>query len=207
MSVYERQAPRSAEANGGPCNDEGLCHRRAVIALARVLVYSTGLASAALAGDNQPPANRSNIGAITIEVDPRVELMAIVFRLAGNPEYRQCRIPSYVTDTERYFGDFDHHPAVAMATRLRNTRRMSCDGPMSLALHIDPDLRPLKSFEQWPWGLDGRWKKDETREFLEKLRQFAAETRFDQFFRAHRPMYEKGLGSCRAIMVQHDLPS
>ena len=147
------------------------------------------------------PGNRQ----ITISVDPRVELIGIVFCLAGNSEYKQCRIRSYVTDIEQYFRDFKHHPVVELAVKLRNTRRMSCDGPMSLAVYIDRDLRPFKSFDEWPWGLDGRWQKEETIEFLEKLRQFAAETKFGEFFKAHKLLYEKGLDSCRAVMANHDL--
>ena len=58
--------------------------------------------------NNQTPT--SECQKIAISVEPRIELIGIVFRLAGNPEYKQCRIPSYVTDIERHFGDFDQHP-------------------------------------------------------------------------------------------------
>jgi len=170
-----------------------------------MLVYSIGLPSTVGAIDNPLSKNRPNVAAITIEVDPRVELVGIVFRLAGNYEFNQGRIRSYVRDIERQFGDFDDHPAVKFAARLHNKRRMSCDGPMSLAVYIDRDFRPRKTFDQWPWGLDGRWKKQETAEFLEQLRQFAAETKFNEFYKAHRTLYETGIRSCQAVMVRHDL--
>ena len=69
----------------------------------------------------------SNAGAaaIKIEVDPRVELVGIVFRLAGNYEFNQGRIRSYVRDIERQFGDFDDHPAVKLAARLFTPERLS----------------------------------------------------------------------------------
>ncbi|MFC1637051.1 DUF4932 domain-containing protein [Planctomycetota bacterium] len=167
-------------------------------------VVLIGLSSHVGAVDS-PLSNNGSSAAIKIEVDPRVELVGIVFRLAGNYEFNQGRIRSYVRDIERHFGDFDDHPAVKLAARLRSTRRMSCDGPMSLAVHIDRDFRPRKTFEQWPWGLDGRWKKQETIEFLEQLRQFAAETKFDEFYKAHSALYETGIRSCQAVMAQHDL--
>ena len=47
------------------------------------LVYSIGLPSTVGAIDNPLPKHRPNVAAITIEVDPRVELVGIVFRLAG----------------------------------------------------------------------------------------------------------------------------
>ncbi|MFC1781825.1 DUF4932 domain-containing protein, partial [Planctomycetota bacterium] len=81
----------------------------------------------------------------------------------------------------------------------------SCDGPMSLAVYIDRDFRTRKTFEQWPWGLDGRWKKQETMEFLEQLRKFATETKFNEFFKNHSELYETGIRSCQAVMAQHDL--
>ncbi|MBW7992367.1 MAG: DUF4932 domain-containing protein [Planctomycetes bacterium] len=52
-----------------------------------MLAFSIGLSSSALAADNQPAKNIANVGKITIEVDPRVELIGIVFRLAGNPRF------------------------------------------------------------------------------------------------------------------------
>ena len=39
-------------------------------------------------------------------VDPRVELFSLIFRLAGNPEYNRCGIPSYNEDVERYFAKY-----------------------------------------------------------------------------------------------------
>jgi len=142
---------------------------------------------------------------IAVSVDPRVELIGIVFRLAGNPEYNDGTLKQYAKAIERHFGDFDNHPVVKMAVQLRNTRLMSCDGPMSLAVHIDRNLRLRKTTEEWPDTLDYRWEKDETAEFLEKLRQFAAETKFDEFFKAQSGMYEEGIRSCEDLMAKVDL--
>ena len=166
-----------------------------------LLIFSIGLSSSALAAHNPPVVYRVNVGNITIEVDPRVELIAIVFRLAGNPEYNDGTLRPYVKAIERHFGDFDNHPVVKMAAELRYKRAMSCDGPMSLAVHIDRNFRPRKSFEQWPWeGLDCRWEKEETAEFLEKVRQFADETKFTEFFKAQQDIYETGMRSCMDLI-------
>jgi len=167
-----------------------------------LLVLSIGLSSSALAANNPPVAYKANVGRITIEVDPRVELIGIVFRLAGNPEFNDGTLKPYAKAIERHFGDFDNHPAVKMAVQLRNTRLMSCDGPMSLAVHIDRNYRLRKTGEQWPSALDYRWEKDETGEFLEKLRHFAAETKFNEFFKAQGPIYEQGISPCESIMKQ-----
>ncbi|MHC4440703.1 MAG: DUF4932 domain-containing protein, partial [Planctomycetota bacterium] len=106
-----------------------------------MLIYSLGSPSSVLAADNQSVLYKAKVDKISIEVDPRVELIAIVFRLAGNPEFNDGTLRPYAEAIERHFGDFDNHPVVKMATRLRETRLMSCDGPMSLAVHIDRNYR------------------------------------------------------------------
>jgi hypothetical protein len=170
-----------------------------------LLVLSISLASSALAANNSPAVCKANVGRITIEVDPRVELISIAFRLAGSPGFNNGTLKPYAKAIERHFGDFDGHPVVRMASQLRNTRLMSCDGPMSLAVHIDRNLRLRKTTEEWPSTLDYRWEKQETAEFLEELRQFAAETKFDEFFKAQSGMYEEGIRSCEGLMAQVNL--
>jgi len=170
-----------------------------------MLVYSLGLPSSTLAATGRTVIDRANTGKITIEVDPRVELIGVVFRLAGSPEFNDGTLRPYAKAIERHFGDFDNHAVVKMAAQLRNTRLMSCDGPMSLAIHIDRNLRLRKTPEEWPSTLDYRWEKQETDEFLEKLRQFAAETKFDEFFKAQSGMYEEGIRSCEELMAQVNL--
>jgi hypothetical protein len=76
---------------------------------------------------------------------------------------------------------------------------------MSLAIHIDHNYRLRKTVEEWPSTLDYRWEKQETAEILKKLRQFAAETKFDEFFKAQSGMYEEGIRSCEDLMAQVNL--
>lgn len=142
---------------------------------------------------------------IKVEVDPRVELIGIVFHLAGSPEYNNGRIESYMREIESYFGGFDKHPVVRISAKLLKTRLMSADGPMSLCVHIDQNFKPIKSFDEWPWGLDYRWELQKTRKFIKRLQQFAEETKFNDFFNAHRVLYEEGIHSCETLMKQSDL--
>jgi hypothetical protein len=197
---YEIQKLQATEENVDSCKDKILFTKKALFSIALVLVYSIGLSSSALAAGNM-----ANVGKITIEVDPRVELIGIVFRLAGNPEFNDGTLRPYAKAIERHFGDFDGHPVVKMAVQLRNTRLMSCDGPMSLAVHIDGNYRLRKTTEEWPSTLDYRWEKEETEEFLEKLRQFAAESKFDEFFKAQSEIYEKGIRSCEGSIAPLNL--
>jgi len=72
---------------------------------------------------------------------------------------------------------------------------------MSLAVHIDRNLRLRKTTEEWPDTLDYRWEKDETAEFVEKLRQFAVETKFDEFFKGQSGIYEEGMRPMRQAVI------
>jgi hypothetical protein len=145
--------------------------------------------------------------AIEIKVDPRVELMSIIFRLAGNPEYNMGRIQAYVDDVETRFGPFREHDAVLMARRLRETRGVSYDAVMSLALHIkDPfTLEEEIPFEPRPAALEQRWRVDEAREFLVRARDFVRTADFRGFVTAHTDLYRLTQERLQALMEEHEV--
>jgi hypothetical protein len=59
-----------------------------------------------------------------VVVDPRVELLSLIFRLAGNPEYNMARVESYAEDAEKQFGKFRSHAVVKPGPRAaRHPRR------------------------------------------------------------------------------------
>jgi hypothetical protein len=127
----------------------------------------------------------------TVSVDPRVELMSILFRLAGNREYNQGRVPSYVQDVESHFGRFRDHPAVKLAQELRQTRGISFNAPMGLAVHVTDagSLQEKVPLSPLPDSMDSRWTPGAAREFLALARTFVAETDFKGFLDEHEPLY------------------
>ena len=139
---------------------------------------------------------------IQVSVDPRVELLSIVFRLAGNREYNTGRIKSYVHDVEEHFGTHRDHPAVQLAAKLRKTRGVSFDAPMSLAVHLAGayTLKTKVPLSPRPPGLDGRWPEGGTEEFLQKTRQFVEDTKFAEFFEAHGPLYEEAVRRMKKLV-------
>jgi hypothetical protein len=152
----------------------------------------------AAATEEQKPDTR----AVTVTVDPRVELISIIFRLAGNPEYNRGQFISYIAAIEKQFGRYREHPVVKLAASLREKYGVSYDAPMSLAVHLKDanglQLRvPLKP---WPDSLDGRWHPEDVRDFLEKARQFAKETNFNEFFKAQQPMYDRAVANLRTLL-------
>ncbi len=149
--------------------------------------------------------NKDDKKTIKVTVDPRIELMSIIFRLAGNNEYNDCKIPKYDRDIKKHFDKFKNHPAVKYAAGLRQRRSVSCNAPMSLAVYLADanSLNTLVPLEPRPAGLDFRWNPDETREFLEKARQFVKDSDFKTFFNEHKPFYEKACKKYQKMLDKH----
>lgn len=140
--------------------------------------------------------------ALDVRVDPRVELFSVVFRLAGNPEYSQGKVSSYVTDVEKHFEKHRGHAVIEMAKRLRRERGVSFDAVMSMAIHVEDavTLEEAVPFKPRPADLDKRWNVTEARLFLEKARRFVKESDFGAFFRAHRPLYDTAVTRVRDVL-------
>ncbi|MHC4989847.1 MAG: DUF4932 domain-containing protein [Planctomycetota bacterium] len=169
---------------------------------ARRIVTSMTLAclatTPALAG---PPAATSPIEVV---VDPRVELMSLIFRLAGNNEYTQARVPSYAADADAWFEEFHDHAVVQTAKRLRRTRGVSYDAVMSMAVHFtDTDaLDEVVPLDPHPPGLDTRWTLADARQFLDEARQFARDADFQGFFDDHRDLYATTVERFEKVLSQ-----
>lgn len=135
--------------------------------------------------------HRTQTAAIRLvpKVDERVELLSIVFHLAGNPEYNMSKITAYTRDIDRYFGPYKTLPAVKMAARLRKTNGVSFDAVMDMAVYLSPPpaLKPLVKFtNEIP---EARWGQENATEFVTLLREFYRVSKFHAFFVAHRPLY------------------
>jgi hypothetical protein len=143
--------------------------------------------------------------AVRVVVDPRVELMSIIFRLAGNPEYNQARVASYARDVEEQFGPFRDHAVVKLAQALRRTRSVSYDACMKMAVHVSDGyaLEEKVPFDPRPEGLDVRWPLAEARAFLEHARRFVEETSFEEFFQKHEPLYTTTRSRMEAVLHEH----
>src|SRR5258708_25993350 len=139
-----------------------------------------------------------------VGVDLRVELMSIIFRLAGNPEYSQTRVPAYAQAIEAHFASVRNHEAVRLARELRQSNGVSFDAVMILAIHAkDPySLNERVDFDSPGLALDRRWKVPEARKFLDAARRFVIDSRFRDFVRSHQPLYDLTDGRLRALVAQ-----
>lgn len=124
------------------------------------------------------------------KIDKRVELLSIVFRLAGNFEYNMDMFKNYVNDIHNYFDKYKDHPLIVFASNLRETRGVGFDAVMKMAIHINqpPELNPIIPFTSTV--PEPRWGKENAEKFIELLRQFYIDTSCEDFFKQHEMMYQ-----------------
>ncbi|MDH3216024.1 MAG: DUF4932 domain-containing protein [Candidatus Krumholzibacteria bacterium] len=127
----------------------------------------------------------------SIRIDPTVELMTIVFRLAGNWEYQQMRFPEYGAAIDSHFVAYRNHPAIDYARHMQQERGISFNAPITLAVHLDAEhLDPRVPLDLQPTGLDDRWMPAEATEFLARLQRFRDDSGFTSFFASHSRTYD-----------------
>ncbi len=119
--------------------------------------------------------------------DYRVELMSILFRLAGNNEYHQCRVPAYDKAIDSYFAPSRDHEAVRLARSLA----IGFESPMKLAVNLrDADsLAERIPFDRPGTHLFKGWDAAKVRAFLDAARRFSADTKFQAFLQSQQPLY------------------
>jgi hypothetical protein len=122
-------------------------------------------------------------------VDQRVELLSIVFRIAGSPEYNSRVYSSYVQDIHNHFDKFKEHEIFPYIRQLRKEFGISYDAVMSMAIHIEqpPLLTPKFEFTE---SIEERWNSQIAIEFLELLQKFYQDTDCQSFFKSQEKLYE-----------------
>lgn len=73
---------------------------------------------------------------LTPKVDERVEIVSIVFRLAGAEEYSQNYNKKYTTDINTYFEPYKNSEIIEFIKENRNKNGLGYDAVMSMALHL-----------------------------------------------------------------------
>lgn len=162
-------------------------------ALVQILLLVLGMSPLTWAGSRS---------VMRIEVDPRTELLSVIFHLAGSPEYGKTVLPGYARSIEGYFGRYRQHPAVTLARQLRATRGVGYAAPMNLAVHVqDITSMHVKEAEApWPDTLDERWHSAQTERLLALSLDFAEVTDFDRFCQSQEALYRDAVTKLQALL-------
>lgn len=128
---------------------------------------------------------------IKATIDERVELMSIVFRLAGSSEYNFDHAKQYVQAINVHFAPYKNHPLITYATQLKEERKLGYDAVMAMAVHLHLHRGNVLQIEESENTLDGRWGKEQQKKFTTLLADFYKESKFNRFFKSHRKEYSK----------------
>jgi hypothetical protein len=122
---------------------------------------------------------------VQLHVDHRVETIAILEQLAGAPEYQPQAVSAYLGDVRVDLGAYASHPAVAATRALHDDRHLGFEQPMLLAVHLDDQLQISADAIADLRAQDARWRDVDVAAYAAQVRQFAADTRLEEFFAKH----------------------
>jgi hypothetical protein len=123
--------------------------------------------------------------ALSVAVDPRVELVTLLFRIAGSPEYQRAYDTPYRRAADAHFARFAAHPAVAATAALRAQHGISHDAPVQLAVQLDREtFAPARPLDPPPPGLDERWHAVDRAAYAVLVQDFARASGFWEFWDA-----------------------
>ena len=129
------------------------------------------------------------------EVSETVELMSILSRTAGSPEYNMDMGGKYIEDIEAWFSQYKEHPMVSYYQDLQENYGIYYNAPISLAVNLEIEGGKIKMVGKKEL-LDDRWMnldQDEFNEFIAKLNEFYTDTRFHEFYQQHQDFYKEVL--------------
>lgn len=136
-------------------------------------------------------------------VDKRVEIMSIVFRLAGKNEYTSQAYKNYTDRIESHFGALREHELIKYIRSRMYRQGLGYDAVMSMAVHLDSNLN-LRS-DITPDNLDSRWRRDSLTEFTSLLSKFRKDSHFDEFFAANESLYSEAVERFVPLFERLDL--
>ena len=123
------------------------------------------------------------------KVDKRIELLSIVFKLAGNKEYNNSPFKLYIDKINNHFEPYKDHELIKFATELRQQRGVSYDAVMAMAIHLDENLNPRVEFsDKFP---ESRWGKKNAEQFVKLLKEFYEDAHCEEFFNSNKDMYKE----------------
>ncbi len=136
---------------------------------------------------------QSKAQGIEPQVNENVELMAILSRLAGFPEYHMDIAGQYIKDIDQHFGPVLEHPAIFFMQDIRKQYGISFDAVMSMGIHLLRENGVFSLLKEETNTLERRWNEVDKTKFLNLLTDFYKKSSFQDFFESHRNFYRKGI--------------
>lgn len=144
--------------------------------------------------------------AVPTRFDERMDLMAVIWRMAGAREYNQCKITPYVNSADSTFKPFASHEAITLAKKYMKKNGVGYDAVASLAVHLKlTDEGTLTIDEDITSDIDDRWTTAMQKEFIVVLNDFYKMTEFHKWFLENEPIQKQCLDAFSEISGNIDL--
>lgn len=132
-----------------------------------------------------------------------VELMGLIFRLAGADEYNQCQVSTVANSADKYFASVKNHQAVKLAKQYRQ-QGIAYDAVTGYANQLifneegkiifDPDY-----LEGSNSGFDDRWNTQQKNDMLVAVNDFYETSKFHDWFVSTQPEQEQAIASFKSV--------
>lgn len=163
---------------------------------------------AAQSSDPAPADGGSpGVKAIPVSVEPAVELVCVMYRLAEIRQYEVNALPRYIRKIEEHFGPHRDHPAIALVKELYTGHRINGSAPMALAVYLTapPELEGRIPLSPSPEDLDPRWSEETIARFQEAARAFSKDTGFPEFWAANEELYARSEKALKESLEGHEI--
>lgn len=143
---------------------------------------------------------------VKIYNDQRDELSGIVWRLAGAEEFnKNISDKKYAKDIKTYFAKFTKHPIMDFIRSMREEPLyVGYDAVSGAAdvLKIENGEVKISSVEDVVklTTQDTRWTIDNMNRYAVLLNDFYGKSKFEQFYTAHQPVYQRYIDSLKVVV-------
>lgn len=131
-----------------------------------------------------------NVNGINVIIDPRMELLAVVQAL-GSYDQQFDLITNisfnYKDDIMKYFSSFSKHEAVKQFDTMSRSG-FSFDAPPTAMLYLSNPLN-IEIKQDFNEELKNRATKESLNKLAKELKNFAVDTKFQEFFNSHKDFY------------------
>ena len=143
---------------------------------------------------------------LPVQIDKRVEILSIVFRLAGNFEYNQNDATKYIADINAHFGKFKNDTLINYATYLGDELSIGFDAVMFMAVNLKLNNSVFTLQNNWKQDLDKRWTKKAALQFVKLLNQFYTKSKAENFFLKEANYYDKVTKAFDQVLLTFNQP-
>lgn len=124
-----------------------------------------------------------------------VELMCLIWKLAGAPEFNQCEVSAVNKSVDEYFSSMLNHEAVLLAKEYM-TQNIRYDAVTSYGLHLMINKNGTITFnpDYLEYDVDGffsRWSFQQRERMLKAVNNFYQESRFEEWFNSLKPLFSE----------------